>query len=161
MVQAITEEDEIHQYWYVEAREMTPEKLPAFIEKLTTQYDHDYGTIVHAVTAAAVAAAWAMNSSKQGHITGFQAQCVMWGFIKEWMNYKDAPLRLTQYKYLLYPQYEKSFTTIAPGVHEYIRKEANRLLLEEPDSPVSADVVAHWRKLANGEVPFGLKVEGE
>src|SRR6266550_4316712 len=56
----ITESMHVHEAWYDEAQKMTAEQLPAFIQHLLTDYDHDYGTICHAVAAAAIAGAQAI-----------------------------------------------------------------------------------------------------
>lgn len=63
---SITEQDKIHEEWYKEASEMTLENLPEFLRKLTEDYSHDYGTICHAISAAAAAAAWAVEKSPCG-----------------------------------------------------------------------------------------------
>jgi len=84
----ITEEMDIHKEWYKEAEEMTLEKFPEFQKKLTEEYQHDYGTICHAISAAAIAAAYAVNNADQGRITGVQASCAMMGFMRNW-KYKN------------------------------------------------------------------------
>jgi len=71
----IREEDGIQKEWYEEARKMTVEQLPMFLKKLVEDYQHDYGTICHAVAAGALSAAHAVNHSPTGGITGFQPLC--------------------------------------------------------------------------------------
>lgn len=143
--------------WYDEAKAQTPETLPAFIAKLTDDYGHDYGTICHAVTAAGLGAMWAVNSSPAGGITGFQAGCIMWEFIRRWMH-KDGPLRLIDYNDLLYPQYARKFTSVDPEAFDAVREKARRELAEAPDY-MHPDVRAHMEAIAAGRVPFGLQLE--
>src|SRR5881392_1247840 len=106
-------EQECRIEWQREARAQTLETLPAFLAKLAA-YEHDYGTICVAIGAAAIGAAWALERSPQGGITGFQAGAVQWEFIHAW----DAnmagnnPQRLINYGDLLYPQMADKFTTI-------------------------------------------------
>lgn len=151
----ITEEMGIHKKWYEEAKEIKVEELEAFVKRLSTGYQHDYGTICHAVAASAVAAASAVNSSEQGGITGFQAGVIMWEFIKHWMHYEQQPMRLVQYKDLLYPQHEYRFTGITKDTWEWLQEEAKKNLEEDH----GADVVrAHWQSIVDGKVPFGLDV---
>lgn len=153
----ITEEEGLQKEWYAEAREMTMEKLPAFLEKLTTQYGHDYGTICHAVASAAIAAAWAVERSPQGGITGFQAGCIMWEFIQHWMTeYKDTPARIIKYEDMLYPQYEDKFTSISKETWEFLQNKAREKLAESPDAHEA--VIHQWKMVANGQVPFGYKI---
>lgn len=80
----ITEEDKVHLEWYKQASKQTLETLPSFLKNLMEGYNHDYGTVCHALAAGAVATAWAMNAHDNGGITGFQAGAVMWEFIKGW-----------------------------------------------------------------------------
>ncbi len=156
----ITEEEGIHKIWYVkaEAEEMTLETLPAFLKELSEAYDHDYGTIVHAIGAAAIAAATAMNHTEQGGITGFQASAVMWQFIMYYgFDKQDKPLRLMDYSNLLYPQYDEKFSTISKDTWEWLQKEAKKNLQENKDA--HPDVIHRWEMVAGGFIPCGLKVE--
>jgi hypothetical protein len=152
----ITEDMGVHKQWYEEAKKQTLETLPAFLDKLANGYVHDYGTICHAHAAAAVGACWAMEHSEQGGITGFQASCIMWEFVKNWMSY-TSPLRLQDMSHMLYPQYKYSFTTINKETWEWLQKEAKEKL-EKHKVLVHPDVQKHWESIIAGEVPFGLKV---
>lgn len=159
MAEAITEEQGIHKAWYDEAKAMTAENFPEFFRKLTEDFDHDYGTICHAVAAAAVGAANAVNRSPAGGITGFQASCIMWEFLRHW-NHIDGPARLLQFDDMMYPQYARKFTSISSETWEWLQKKAKEKLAEHPDgNSVHPDVIAHWRTIAAGDVPFGLAVE--
>lgn len=152
----ISEKDGIHEGWYEDARKMTLEQLPDFLKHLTTAYKHDYGTICHAIAAAAVAAAWAVEKSPQGGITGFQGGAVMWQFMEKWNGIK-FPARLVQYDDMLYPQYERKFTTISKDTWEHLQKKAGELLKGERRH-AHPDVVAHWKKVAEGVIPFGYSI---
>lgn len=156
MVEKITEEMGIHKQWYEEAREMTVEGLPAFIDKLTTAYQHDYGTICHACAAGAVAAASAINKSPSGGITGFQAGAIMWEFMRHW-NHVEGPARLLDYNDLLFPQMEYKFRSISPDTWKDVQEKAQANLANGKDH-VHPDVLAHWQSIAGGAVPFGLQV---
>jgi hypothetical protein len=154
----ITEEMGLQDEWYKEARDMTLENLPAFLEKLATEYGHDYGTICHAVSASAIAAAWAMEHSEQGGITGFQAGCVMWGFIRNWdSSYKDVPLCLHNIRDMLYPQNKDRYTAIPKSSWEWLQKEAAENIKKSPDAVPK--VIAHWKKIVEGTVPFGYEIQ--
>lgn len=139
---------------------MTPEALPTFIAKLTQDYQHDYGTICHAASAAAIGAAWAVDKGPQGGITGFQAGAIMWGFISHWMSYEGQPLRLVNFHDMLYPQHADRFEkTISPETHSYLVEQAKKMLDER--GLAHPDVVAHWERIAAGGVPFGYRVTDE
>jgi len=154
----ITEEMKIHDEWYSQVESMTMEKLPEFLRHLTEDYIHDYGTIVHALTAGAIATLWAMNKTEEGGITGFQAGCIMWEFIRKWMRL-NSPLRLVDYEKMLYPQYKDRFEKIiSRGVWEWIQKEAKKKLRESDRRYIHPDVKQHWEDIVAGEVPFGFKV---
>jgi hypothetical protein len=154
--QLITEESGVHRDWFVEAKSQTLETLPKFLRKLTEEYGHDYGTICHAISAAAVGAAWAVERSPAGGITGFQSGCVMWGFITEWLGEK-GPQRLVNYNNLLYPQYADSFTSISADTWAYVQAQAKEHLSNERSA--HENVAAHWRSIDAGVVPFGLTVK--
>lgn len=49
MKQTIAEEMNIQDEWYKEADTMTMDKLPAFLDHIMNDYNHDYGTIVNGV----------------------------------------------------------------------------------------------------------------
>lgn len=159
----ITEENDRAEIdsWFEQASKQTFKTLPEFIRHVMNDYEHDYGTVCHAIAACAVATAWACNKMDGacGGITGYQAGAVMWTFICRW-NYprNKCGLRITDFDNLLYPQYESYFEkTISPETWEAIQREAKKLL-ERIDPFTSGAVVEHWRHLADGEVPFGFKV---
>lgn len=149
----------IHNDWYEEAKNMTLDELPKFINKLLNDYKHDYGTICHAFTASAIATLNAMNKHEQGGITGFQASCIMWEFIKHWI-YSDNKigLKIIDYDKFLYPQYEKNFDKVLDKrTWQLIQEEAKRNL--ESSNFAHPNVIRHWQSIANGKVPFGYRVE--
>jgi len=154
------EEMNLQEGWYAEARDMDMQKLPEFLRHLTEDFDHDYGTICHALTAGAIATCWAMNDTEQGGITGFQAGAIMWEFMKHWNDVK-APARLLQYEDMLYPQYADRFDKlISKETWAYLQQRAKEKLREKDSSPVAA-VRLHWQNIAQGQIPFGYKVENE
>ena len=149
----------VHEKWYEEAEQMTLKNLPKFIEKLTTEYQHDYGTICHALAAAGIATMWAIDKSPQGGITGFQAGAIMWEIIRHW-TYTDNKigLRIINYDDLLYPQYKNKFSkTISPSQADLLKKTAKKKLKES--NVASPEVMQHWEMLASGGLPFGFKEE--
>lgn len=155
----ITEEMGVHKQWYEEARNMTPENLNTFITKLVKDYNHDYGTICHAMAAGAIATMYAMDKTPQGGITGFQASCIMWEFIKQWM-YKNnkCGMKLLNYDNMLFPQYHDNFDkTISKQTWESLQKQA-KMNLDDTDENVHVSVKAHWEDIVAGVVPFGYTV---
>lgn len=114
--------------WQAKAKSCTIETLPVFLKELTENYSHSYGTICHAVGMAAIAAAWSVDHSPVGGITGFQAGAIMWEFVKAW-NYSGnkTGLRMVDYDNFLYPQYaEKYDKTIGPGIWTAIQTQAKK-----------------------------------
>lgn len=145
--------------WYERANKVrTPEELGAFVQELVGEYRHDYGTVVHACAAAAVAAGHAVSGSNAGGgITGFQAGCVMWSFLSKWLH-EDGPMRLVKYEEMLYPQYEESFQkTITTETATWLREQAQKKLAEFPEVGHS-QVRSHLERVAEGHVPFGYTV---
>lgn len=155
---SIVEDDGLQKDWYAQARNVTAGTLAEFVRHLAEDYGHDYGTIIHACAAAALAGVRAVNSSDQGGITGFQAGGVMWEFIQHWMH-KDGPMRLLEYEDMLFPQNAENFTTISAKTWAHLQAEAQKRHLGD-DMP-SGPVREHWQSIIAGKVPFGFTVEPE
>ena len=155
MATAINEEMHVEKEWFKEAKEQTVETLPQFINHLMNDYRHDYGTICHALSAAALAAVYAADKSPQGGITGFQASFIMWDFIKQWMYpHNECGLRLIDYDDMLFPQYQDKFEKIiSPDTWNKIQEQARKYAGE--NDIVHSNVLAHWKSIINGEIPFG------
>lgn len=160
----ITEEShrELIDVWYQDAKKQTMETIGPWLNGLMNQYNHDYGTVCHAIAAGMIGAMRAMNYHPQGGITGFQAQCIMWTVIPKAFTSTDGPMRLVQFEDLLYPQYEERFTTISEETFKWVQERARNLLNDTDSGHVNPDpaVRNHWKELAAGKVPFGLKIEG-
>ena len=157
---SVHEEDHPEHLWFEMAQEQTLETLPCFIYKLLYGYFHDYGTIVHAISACALATIYAANKTPNGSITGFQASYVMWDIVQQ-MCFKGnkCGLKIINYDDMLYSQYEERFEkTIESITWEELQKEAKNLLETEKGAEY---VRAHWQSIVNGVVPFGYKVEEE
>lgn len=160
----ITEADskELIDAWFAEAETQTLASLPVFIGRLCDDYRHDYGTVCHAIAAAAVGAAWAVNDSKaaQGGITGFQAGAVMWEFMRRW-NRIECPARLVRYEEMLWPQYAYVFEkTISREVMDWLVAKAKEYLADASERMVP-EVRQHMESIASGTPPFGYTVRPE
>lgn len=158
---AITEEMHPEKEWFADVKKQTLETLPAFMNHVLNDFCHSYGTICHAVSACAIAAAWAADHSEQGGITAFQASAIMWDFIRQW-SYKNnkTSLRIIDYDNMLYPQYKYKFVNkeISPSTWEALQNEAKRLL-EEESNRAHERVIEHWQNIVNGIVPFGYTIK--
>lgn len=151
-------EKERYENWYAEAKNQTLETLPKFMERILNE-PQSYSSIVEAIAACAVGAAWAADRSDNGGITGFQGSGVMWRFIQSWMRLEDScGLKLIDYNKMLYPQYEDEFTkkTINKEIWEAMQKKATELWHEGGGTE---RVRNHWRSIMEGNVPFGYTVE--
>lgn len=161
MKQQITEEQNLQDQWYQDAKKQTMQTLPEFLRHLTEDYDHDYGTICHAMAAGSIATAWAIDKSPQGGITGFQGGAVMWEFIRQW-NYKSNKLglKIVDYDKILYPQYANVFdNTIGKEHWTRIQEQAKASIENSPTA--HPDVVAHWQSIVDGKLPFGFTISNE
>ena len=156
----ITEDMHLQDEWYKRAKDMKPEDFLDFANELSKRYEHDYGTVCHAMAAIGLAAMYAFNKTDgaRGGITGFQAGCVMWEVIRH-MNYENnkCGLRLLNMDDLLYPQYAHKFVAISEDIWDAVREEAQKRLTER--GTAHPDVIAHWESIVNGKVPFGLRIE--
>lgn len=104
---------------------MTIAELPNFLQTLTGEYSHDYGTICHAAAIAAQAAVSAIDHSNQGGVTGFQTSAIMFEFIKNLCySSNKTGLRIVDYDNFLYPQYDYKFKTIRQSTWKAIQQIA-------------------------------------
>ena len=162
---AITEEMHIEKEWREQARQQTLETLPEFIRHLMNDYHH--GTVCNALGACAAAAAWAANREPEGGITSFQAGFAMWEFIRQWMfSNNECGLRLIDYDDMLYPQYEYKFVgrTISSNTWAALQNTAKKKLEEDEKNEAYRAhplVIAHWKSIADGKVPFGYTVKDD
>lgn len=155
----VTEEMHLEKEWFAEAKKQTIESLPNFINHIMNDYVHDYGTVCHAVSACALAAAWAANASENGGITSFQAGFVMWDFIRQWCyTSNETGLRILDYDNMLYPQYADTFT--AKTIRKDTWNKIQDIAKENLKTRISAhpNVIAHWENIVKGIVPFGFTV---
>ena len=161
--QKITEDMHLEKEWFEKARYVeTTEELINFINHVMNDYDHDYGTVVHAISACSIAAAWIANKmpGAYGGITGFQAGFVMWDFIKEWeFQNNKVGLKIVDYDDMLYPQCKYKFDkVITKDIWRSLQKEAIEKLQTKDLSLCDSRVVEHWESIADGKVPFGYVV---
>lgn len=157
MKQPITEEMHLEKEWFKEASKVkTSDELKAFADHILNDYEHDYGTACHAVSACALAGAW-LGCEKEG-LSGFQAGFVMWDFIRNWTyTANKCGLKIVDYDDMLYPQYEERFDkTIRKDHWEEIQQEARRKLKDEHGAHPA--VIAHWQSIAEGVVPFWYRI---
>ncbi len=152
--------------WYHTAKNMThTHTLKKFIDHLINDYNHDYGTICHAINAAALASANCLNRSDVGGIDVRQAGTVMWEFIRGWMRY-EQPMRLINYQEFLHPQFGHSHEkTITPATWEWIQLKAKELLDGSGRLPIGGTqdmswaVRNHLKNIVHAQiVPFGYEV---
>jgi len=157
----INEEMGLHHEWYEEAEKQTMETLNEFINHLIEDYEHDYGTICHAIAAGAVATCNAMNRSNQGDITGYQVAAIMWNFIRVWTK-EEGALELVRYNDMLYPQNANRFEKTIPKECAYdLINHAKKLLEEYKESQVTPIMYAHWKSIAEGKMPFGYRIQND
>jgi hypothetical protein len=155
----IREEDGLHKTWPAEARAV--KSIWGFIrfhDKLMNGYNHDYGTICHAVAALGVAGTCLANHNRvNGGVTGYQASAIMWEWLNGWGTGPKNIGRMLDYEDMLYPQYEKKFNQLSRSAWAFLQEKAAKSLAENPDA--SPRVRAHWQTIVDGNIPFGWGLE--
>lgn len=118
-----------------------------------------YGEAPRAIAQAALATAWYL--ANEFGITGFQAGCTMWDFIKDWSySGNKCGLKIVDYDNMLYPQYDHKFEkTMRPYVWEELQKQAKKNL--ETSQYASEGVIEHWKSIAAGHIPFGYSISND
>lgn len=134
----------------------TFEDLVKFLEHVKENCNCGYGEAPRAMAQASLAVAWYF--ADVFGITGFQAGFVMWDFIKDWnFSHNKCGLKIIDYDNMLYPQYDDKFEkTITSDVWDSLKKEAKERLKDSEYAHPA--VVAHWKSIVEGNVPFGYKV---
>ena len=157
----ITEESGIQKEWYVETEKFqTLDDLTTFLKKIMNDYNHDYGTICHAIVAGMIGTMNVINRSSQGGITGFQASCLTWELIDRMHVFDEGPKRMVCFSDMLYPQMDDKFSrTISPSTWEWLQKRAKENIEKESIHGVHPKVHAHWESIVSGTVPFGFTVK--
>jgi hypothetical protein len=163
--------------WY-KARPKSPRELRTFVDNLLDKYTHDYGTIVHAAAASALAAVHAVNADPlQGGLSGFQAGAIAHEFVRKLLAIQ-GPLSFVDYERMLTPRNADRFEkTIPRGAMDWLQTKARERLAhhklltdlieretargEVPhndDHPLSAELLAHLTAIAEGVAPFGYTI---
>lgn len=130
--------------------------LIKYLEYIKENCNYDYGVAPRSIAQASLAVASYL--AKEFGITGFQASYVMWDFIEDW-QYSDnkCGLKIINYDYMLYPQYEHKFEkTISKDTWEHLQEQAKLNLEKHPNA--HPNVIKHWEDIVIGKIPFGYKV---
>ena len=136
----------------------TFDELVEFLRDVKDNYNIGYGDAPRAIAQAAVGVAWFLSG--EFGITGFQSGATLWDFIRDWSYPENKTgLRLINYDNMLYPQYGDMFEkTISEDTWKLIVEEAKNKL-EKYSKNSHPNVVAHWRSIANGILPFGYTIK--
>jgi len=135
--------------------ELARKDMPALIEVLK-DFKHDYNTSALATSVLAYAGFEYM--AQELGITGNQAQWAALEFLALTRIY-SPPFGIRSYNDMLYPQYEHKFNCISRDTFNHLQSEAKKHLEEDSVLQPHKDVIAHWKSIVDGNVPFGYKIE--
>lgn len=136
----------------------TFDDLIAFLTEIKDNYSNcGYGETIRAIGQAITATAFYFGDIMG--TTGFQASCIMWDFIRNYIYpHNKCGMRLMDYDKMLYPQYGYQFDkTIPQSTWEELQKTAIENL--EDNEYAAPAVRKHWQSIADGIVPFGYIVK--
>lgn len=160
--------NDIRDEWYAKAKTEihTPEQLKAFAEEISAKVKSSGEAYNDSSNGAAALALAAMNMMAFMYgMTAFQMSWVMWQVIDQTLlSEHDCGMRLLNYDDMLYPQYEHRFgKTIDDDTWGRLQEKAAKLVEENKKSefPACREVAAHWKSIADGNVPFGYTVTGK
>lgn len=128
-----------------------------FLRYVKDNCNYGYGEAPRAMAQASLAVAWYL--ANEFGITGFQAGCVMWDFIRDWLYpSNECGMRLIDFDNMLYPQYEDNFQkTINHETFEALQEKAKKLLADR--EAAHPEVIKHWKSIVAGKVPFGYVIK--
>jgi len=169
----ICEEMQLQASWYQKANELTSTgEAQASIEGLLTDYEHDYGTACHAVTAALLATAkvmtQALSALKPIHSPiappAMQQELqskTMIAHIFTQLFLNNGPIRIIQHHFMLFPENASRFEKIVDEeTLRYLKHTAELLLItnHEKETEAPKEVTDHWQAIQQGELPWGYEV---
>lgn len=160
---SITEKDKsIINEWYYLAETADIDSLQMLIKHIMNDYNHDYGSYIHAVAACSIATAWACGKE----LTGFQASCVGLEFLMHWTyDYIKSGISIINWDNMLYPQYENAFDKVIPkNIWKNLQKEAQFRVADFYDNAdtnryIVSKVIKHQKSIADENPPFGYSIE--
>lgn len=128
-----------------------------FLRYVKDNCNYGYGEAPRAMAQASLAVAWYL--ANEFGITGFQAGCVMWDFIRDWLYpSNECGMLLIDFDNMLYPQYEDNFQkTINHETFEALQEKAKKLLADR--KAAHPEVIKHWKSIVAGKVPFGYIIK--
>ena len=142
---------ELRKKW-LSLKPQSEKELFDFIHELTTNYENDYGTCVH-MAVALMKAVFEYCEHLEGY-TGFQVGCMQWEVLTEIFQMNDKiGIRYQKYEDLLYPQNAYHFNQV-----ELSKTQVDTLIKMAKENLkntkyAAKNVVAHWKKLAKGNLP--------
>lgn len=159
--------------WFAEAKTIkSVEELVAFVKRLYCDTEHDYDSVVHAISAVALGGAH-LGSRIHG-ITGFQASFVKFDWLREWDGYgkNTGCIMVMDFDNLCYPQYVKNYKgmVISLDVWKSVQKacvrKLNELDVKSMNPYISTNTACwsvreYWGDVAKGIIPPILRVVDE
>lgn len=111
---------------------------------------------VYAASIAATATYNYMCAAMQ--LTGFQANQASFDIFRRTQRL-DGPLKILEYRNMLYPQYAYQFKNVIDGeTWKWIQEEAAKRIHK---FRAVSSVRNHWKRIVDGKVPFRYKVNHE
>jgi len=144
--------------WMVEAEGQSIATISGFLQHLTRDYEHDYGTKIGAFRAAMFAVRYILEY-ELGDLTPNQERALMWELIQDWLGVKDQPMRIIQFEMMLWPGNRSEFDTVMTRSTWTWLQERARQYLNTMGGSVPEATRQHWQQILAGVVPFGYKVE--
>lgn len=143
-----------------ESKKQTVDSLNGFVKKLLNEYEVDDDYKVFAISLAGLTG---MNlMCKEFKLTPDKSDVAIhavWDLFRRWLNYRDDPLLIVDYIFLLNENYDEStdFNRISPETAEWLKNEA-RIVLKLNESgelpePFTEERKMRIMKIANGELP--------
>jgi hypothetical protein len=134
--------------------------LAEFVKYLARGIRQNGDTVPHALHAVMRAAFVAMSYEARVPLTQVQTDALGWMLVRDFFIVgPNDPLRLVNYAELLNPECADTFTAIPPTTWERVRENARAMLTHPILAQFAGEELrAHWQSVAEGNVPFGLRV---
>jgi hypothetical protein len=149
------------QKWAEEGYKLDIIKIGPFFKKIATGYNHVSASKVTLVTIAAVCMIKQFFENKIIQMNDAEISAAKWSILKSlFPGIGNGPVSIIKWTNLLQVTSEPYFHTMPESIFNDIQRTA-RILIDQHENGKAqySDVeMEHWKKIVDGEVPYGFRL---
>lgn len=135
--------------WFEEMMDITPELLPAFIDKITN-FEHSNDSIIAGAAVIALASVKSFNRVNmfQNKDQGLKVANIIYSIMS---GIGDDPFRVYEFYSILDPSCDGQINSMPPQIFASLRNKAKELLENRQDAPEY--LKKRWKQVMQGKLP--------